>query len=46
MTSDIHHYDNGKPLNRSESIKRQLERDAVTSLRADARKSIWADMII
>ncbi len=28
MTSDIHHYDNGKPLNRSESIKRQLERDA------------------
>ena len=28
MTSDIHHYDNGKPLNRSESIKRQIERDA------------------
>lgn len=28
MTSDIHHYDNGKPLHRSESIKRQLERDA------------------
>ncbi|MGK0476230.1 MAG: hypothetical protein ACJAYV_001895 [Oleispira sp.] len=28
MTSDIHHYDNGQPLNRSESIKRQLERDA------------------
>ena len=28
MTSDIHHYDNGRPLNRSESIKRQLERDA------------------
>lgn len=28
MTSDIHHYDNGKPLNHSESIKRQLERDA------------------
>lgn len=28
MTSDIHHYDNGKPLNRSEAIKRQLERDA------------------
>lgn len=28
MTSDIHHYDNGNPLNRSESIKRQLERDA------------------
>lgn len=28
MTSDIHHYDNGKPLNRSESTKRQLERDA------------------
>ena len=28
MTSDIHHYDNGRPLNRSESIKRQIERDA------------------
>jgi len=28
VTSDIHHYDNGKPLNRSDSIKRQLERDA------------------
>ena len=28
MTSDIHHYDDGKPLNRSETIKRQLERDA------------------
>ncbi|HCM04857.1 MAG TPA: hypothetical protein DIC30_02485 [Oceanospirillales bacterium] len=28
MTSDIHHYDNGKPLNRSEAIKRQIERDA------------------
>lgn len=28
MTSDIHHYDNGKRLNRNESIKRQLERDA------------------
>lgn len=28
MTSDIHHYDNGKPLNLSESTKRQLERDA------------------
>ena len=28
MTSDIHHYDNGRPLNHSESIKRQLERDA------------------
>ncbi len=28
MTSDIHHYDNGKPLNRSEAIKRRLERDA------------------
>jgi hypothetical protein len=28
MTSDIHHYDNGKPLNRSESLKRKIERDA------------------
>lgn len=28
MTSDIHHYDDGKPLNRSEAVKRQLERDA------------------
>jgi len=28
MTSDIHHYDNGEPLNRSETLKRQLERDA------------------
>jgi len=28
MTSDIHHYHNGKPLNRSETVKRQLERDA------------------
>lgn len=28
MTSDTHHYNNGKPLNRSESTKRQLERDA------------------
>ena len=28
MTSDIHHYHDGKPLNRSETIKRQLERDA------------------
>jgi hypothetical protein len=28
MTSDIHHYDNGQPLNRSESIKRKIERDA------------------
>ena len=28
MTSDIHHYDNGTPLNRSETLKRQLERDA------------------
>lgn len=28
MTSDIHHYDDGKPLNRSETLKRQLERDA------------------
>lgn len=28
MTSDIHHYDDGKPLNRSETVKRQLERDA------------------
>jgi hypothetical protein len=28
MTSDIHHYDNGAPLNRSETLKRQLERDA------------------
>lgn len=28
MTSDIRHYDDGKPLNRSETLKRQLERDA------------------
>lgn len=28
MTSDIHHYDNGKPLNRSKSLKRKIERDA------------------
>lgn len=28
MTSDIHHNDSGKLLNRSETIKRQLERDA------------------
>ena len=28
MTSDIHHYHDGKPLNRSETVKRQLERDA------------------
>jgi len=28
MTSDIHHDNNGKTLNRSETIKRQLERDA------------------
>lgn len=28
MTSDIHHHNNGKPLNRSETLKRQLERDA------------------
>jgi len=28
MTSDIHHDHDGKPLNRSETVKRQLERDA------------------